>query len=115
MRRFGLLLIAVAALGGCSFSLDNPADLYAAPGKYEYLKCPEIISRTQSALSREKQLVGLMEKASQDTAGPVVNAFVYQDDLNTVRADILNLHKAADEKHCNTQATALPEQTQPAR
>jgi hypothetical protein len=111
MRRISLLLAALSVFGGCSFSLDSAGDMFSAPGKYDYLKCPDITSRTQSALAREKELVGLMQRANQDTAGPVVNAFVYQDELNAVRADILMLHKTADDKRCNTQATTVPEQS----
>jgi hypothetical protein len=41
-----------------------------------------------------------MSRARESGGGPVVNALVYQDELNTVRAELQALHKTADDKRC---------------
>ena len=41
-----------------------------------------------------------MIRASEGAGGQVVNAIVYQDELNTVRAELTALRKTADEKRC---------------
>jgi hypothetical protein len=52
--------------------------------------------------NREKELVGLMERANQGTAGPVVNAMVYSADLRQVRADLEEVHATMREKGCDS-------------
>ena len=78
---------------------------YAAPGKYDFLDCKSITERTKIASARERQLNELMTRASEATGGFVVNAVVYQDDLNTARANLRELRKAAEAKHCTIEAS----------
>ena len=97
---FATILVFLAS-GGCSIALDEASGVYAAqPGKYDFLDCPGIQQRTQAAAAKETELAGLMDRANQGTAGPVVNALVYRDQMNMVRADRQALQKAADEKRC---------------
>ena len=78
---------------------------YAAPGKYDFLDCPSITERIKIASARERQLNELMTRASEASGGFVVNAIAYQDDLNTARANLRELRKAADAKHCTIEAS----------
>jgi hypothetical protein len=115
-----LLLVAVLAppLCGCAANLDLGI-LYAAPGKYDYLRCEDLPARLAGALGREKQLVDLMNRANQDVAGPVVNVVTYSADLAQVRADIKILRQAAVDKKCGNieppepKAEAKPPETKP--
>lgn len=92
-------LVLILALGGCSTSLDLTT-LYAQPGKYDYLRCEDIIPRLAGTVGREKELVDLSNKANQDTAGPVVSTAAYAADLAQVRADARQLREAAKQKNC---------------
>ena len=83
---------------GCSFSLDD--SIYAAPGKFDFLDCASIAERAKKASAREAELTQLMTRASEGAGGQVVNAIVYQDELNTVRAELTALRKTADDKRC---------------
>ncbi|HEY2134337.1 MAG TPA: hypothetical protein VGH49_00520 [Xanthobacteraceae bacterium] len=99
------------ALAGCG-SIENvhTGSFFVEPGKYQFLKCPELAQRSLTGSQREKELVSLMERANQDAAGPVVNAMVYSADLHQIRADLEELQNTAREKGCdnlvpNTKAT----------
>jgi hypothetical protein len=104
VKQCGLLLLA-GTLAACAATLDDVGGLYVAPGKFDLLKCPDLAKRSIAASNREKQLISLMDRANQDAAGPVVNALVYSNDLNTVRAELALLRKTTAEKHCDNLAT----------
>jgi len=106
--RLAFAAVCLAVLtSGCSIALDD--SIYAAPGKFDFLDCPTIAERAKRASARETELAGLMTRASEGAGGPVVNALVYQDELNTVRAELQALRKTADEKRC---APVIAPQTQ---
>ena len=94
IRSVKVAAICVALLvSACAESdLFSP---YAAPGKYDFLDCPSIADRIKSTTNREQQLIELMSRAKESTTGPIVNAMAYQDDLNTARANLRELRKAA--------------------
>ena len=89
------------ALAGCSSTSEHTSSLWAQPGKYDFLKCPDLAQRSVAASNREKELVSLMERADQDTVGPLVNAMVYSADLKQTRADLELLRQTAREKQCD--------------
>jgi len=97
--RFAIAAVCLALLaGGCSIALDD--SIYAGPGKFDFLDCQSITNRAKAASARETQLTELMSRSRESGGGPVVNALVYQDELNTVRAELQALHKTADDKRC---------------
>jgi hypothetical protein len=96
----------VASLAAaCSTTFEDSGSLYVSPGKYDFLKCPDLAKRSMEASAREKELTSLMDRANQDTAGPLVNALIYSTDLNTVRAELALLRKTAAEKNCDNLVT----------
>ena len=97
--RLAFAAVCLAVLtSGCSITLDD--SIYAAPGKFDFLDCPSIAERAKKASAREAELTQLMTRAAEGAGGPVVNAIVYQDELNTVRAELAALRKTGDDKHC---------------
>jgi len=115
VKQCGAILLA-GTLAACAGTLDDAGGLYVAPGKFDLLKCPDLAKRSIAASSREKQLISLMDRANQDGAGPVVNALVYSNDLNTVRAELALLRKTTADKHCDnlvTQADQAKAASQP--
>jgi len=113
VRICGVVLLA-GTIGACSATLEDAGGIYVSPGKYEFLKCPDLAQRSMAASAREKELTSLMERANQDTAGPLVNAMVYSTDLSTVRAELALLRKTAAEKNCDNLVTAVQEPVPPA-
>jgi hypothetical protein len=95
---------AALALAGCSSGLENihTGSFFVQPGKYQFLKCPDLAQRSLAGSNREKELVGLMERANQGAAGPVVNAMVYSADLQQVSADLQELQATMREKSCDS-------------
>ena len=105
MRKLVLVGVGCAALalGGCaSATVDKvyTGGFWVQPGKYEFLKCPDL-GRTSVTLSaREQELMSLMARADQDPAGPFINLMVYRSDLEQVRADLAEVQKTEREKNC---------------
>jgi hypothetical protein len=96
----GLLLVASVATG-CA--LDQFGSLYASPGKYDTLKCPDLNSFSTNLSVREKELTSLIDRANQETGGPIVSALTYQTDLDSVRANLAMVKKAAADKNCDQE------------
>ena len=99
---------AALALAGCSsgFESVHTGSFFVQPGKYQFLKCPDLAQRSVAGSNREKELVGLMERANQDAAGPVVNTMVYSADLHQVRADLEELQATIRDKGCDSLVPA---------
>jgi len=93
-------LLAIAALGGCSTVSSVIGDPNIAPGKFAFLHCEDIGKRLATALTREQELLALMDRARTDTGGTAVNWFVYGPDLDGVEAELRALRQAAGEKRC---------------
>ena len=111
VRGLAMVLIAgiVSACTGTATLDPDALSIYAAPGKYDFLDCNTIAARLAGASARETQLRELMSRANEAAGGSIVNAMVYQDDFNTVRADVRALRKAADDKKCSIEpAPAKP-------
>jgi hypothetical protein len=105
-RRFAVICAAVLMSGCAQSDLFSP---YAAPGKYDFLDCPSIATQLRGQTVREQQLRELMSRAQESSGGAIVNAVVYQDDFNTVRANLRELRKAAEAKHCPADAVPAPQ------
>ena len=98
---FAALGCAALALGACSTTGVNTGGFWVQPGKYDFLKCPDLVRLTISSSAREKELVSLMERADQEAAGTLVNLMVYRTDLEQVRADLALLQDTARRKGCD--------------
>lgn len=112
-----LVAILMPPLLGCAQNLDLGI-LYAAPGKYDYLRCEDLPGRLANALKREKELSDLMIRANQEASGAVVSVVAYSADLAQVRADIKILRQAAVDKKCGNiepAAEVPPAQPVPGR
>src|SRR5262249_400438 len=77
----GLIAFGIAGLllSSCAEGLLSP---YETPGKYDLLDCAGIVSRLNAATVKEKELTQLMSRANESATGPIVNTFVYGDELN---------------------------------
>jgi len=112
MRRGSGALAALlcVALGGCAGGIGSvyTPGFWVQPGKYEFLKCPELGRRSIETSDRERRLVSLMERANQDVAGPLINVGVYQVQLEQTRADLEELQRTSHEKGCQSIAPIPP-------
>jgi hypothetical protein len=109
MRQFVLagMGCAALALGACStsgggFESVHTGSFWAQPGKYDFLKCPDLAKRLTADADQEKKLLDLMARADQEAVGPLINFTVYQADLSQVRADMALVQQTAREKACGS-------------
>jgi hypothetical protein len=95
-------LVLAAALAGCA-ALDDKigtGNFYIQPGKFQFLKCPDLAQRYVAASAREKEIMALMDRAGQDMAGTLIGATTYGIDLKQVRAESELLQRTMREKGC---------------
>jgi hypothetical protein len=107
--KLGTAALWAASLGGCATSLNVVGDPFVAPAKFQFLRCEDIAKRLVGTQAREKELRGLMDRASTDTGGSAVNMLVYQPDYQTVQSELRQLREAAVEKQCPDEARKADE------
>jgi hypothetical protein len=97
-------LLLCVALGGCAGGVQNvyTSDFWVEPGKYEFLKCPDLARQSVGLSETEKKLMSLMERANQEVAGPIINVAVYQAQLDQTRASLELVQRTAREKGCDS-------------
>jgi hypothetical protein len=98
-RREILLSLFVFALAGCGASVD-PGSLLIDPGRYSAYRCNDLAARWKVLVAREKELNGLMAKASEGGGGAVIGSLAYRTDYDSVLSDEKLLQRAAAEKDC---------------
>src|ERR1700681_2622002 len=93
--RLGGAMLLAAALGGCAGVMETVGDPYVAPGKFRFLRCPDIAARQDTAEARQTELLALMERSG--VGGGAFNTFVYGPDLNNVEAELRALQQSREE------------------
>jgi hypothetical protein len=111
--RLGAAMLLAAALGGCAGVMETVGDPYVAPGKFHFLKCPDLATRLDAAEARHKELLALMERSGNGVGGGAVNMLVYQPDVNNIEAELRALQQAAAEKNCPANVTKAPAKPEP--
>jgi hypothetical protein len=106
--RLGGAVLLAAMLGGCAGLTATVGDPYIAPGKFDFLRCPDLATRLQNAEARHKELLALMERSSAGVGGGAVNMFVYRPDMDGVEAELKALKATAAEKNCSDTAMQPP-------
>ena len=81
-------------------SLDT-GNFYIQPGKFQFLKCPDLTQRFVAASAREKEIVALMERAGNDAVGTLIGTTTYAVDLKQTRAESQLLQQTMQEKGCS--------------
>jgi hypothetical protein len=111
--RLGAALLLAATLGGCAGVMETMGDPYIAPGKFRFLRCPDLATRLEAAEARHKELLALMDRSGSGVGGGAVNMLVYQPDVNNVEAELRALNAAAAEKNCQANVTKAPGKPEP--
>src|SRR5580704_9156720 len=99
-RVFGALLIgagAGVALASCGLT-DGPGTFIVDPGRYAASHCKELVTQWKQLRTREQELRGLMDKASEGSGGAVIGALAYRTDYETVISEEKLLQRTAAEK-----------------
>ena len=98
-----IAVLLCAALGGCAGGMQSiyTNDFWVQPGKYDFLKCPDLATQSVGLSQNEQRLMSLMERAKQDAAGSIINVAVYQAQLDQTRASLEAVQRTAREKGCD--------------
>ena len=106
--RLGGVVLLAAALGGCAGLTATVGDPYVAPGKFSFLRCPDLATRLETAEARQRELQALMDRSGSGVSAGTVNMFVYRPDLDGVEAELKALRATAAEKNCTENAVKPP-------
>jgi hypothetical protein len=98
--RFAVLLCVF--LAGCSSLGDNPATLFADPGKYQYSSCEQLAGERKTLSTREQELKLLMGRAEQNAGGALINVLAYKTDYVAASEELKVLEITAHNKHCDS-------------
>jgi hypothetical protein len=112
------LLAGAILLAGCAADSPVLEQLMVVPGYYDTLECPELVAKFRSSTERVRQLILLMEKSGEDSAGALVNALAYDTEYAKARSTQKHAEEAAVRKRCDLNAepgkqAAGPEQSPP--
>ncbi len=100
------LLAAASWLGGCAADSSMLDQLMVVPGYYDTLGCPELVAKLRSSTERVRELILLMEKSGEDSAGAIVNAVAYNTEYAKARSNQKHAEEAAVRKRCDLNAEA---------
>lgn len=95
---------AALAVAGCASVSDMESYVFVLSDRYIYSSCQEIAGARTGMLNREKELIGLIEKADSGLGGFIVSTTTYRSELEQVRAHLKALAKAGREKGCDAPA-----------
>jgi hypothetical protein len=102
--RIALLLVAMTSLTvtACTSALENPATMFADPGKYEFHNCEQLAEQRRVGKVREQELKQLMNRAEQSTGGAFVNVIAYKGDYVAITEELRVIEGTMRVKKCST-------------
>src|SRR5262245_39457004 len=111
----GLAFAAGAALlSGCANMSDGMTSAFADPSKYNLYDCKQLETERKALAARLAELQGLMSKAQDGFAGPVVAEVAYRNEYISVRGQAKNAEEAWVLNKCReTPAKAAAPTTPP--
>jgi len=105
------LLGAVAlVLAGCGLG-NGPGSFLVDPGRYEAYHCNDLVTRWKQLADREKELRGLMDRASQTGTGAVIGTITYRSDYESMLTEQKLVQREAAEKKCELTTTFQSDQS----
>src|SRR5689334_4029090 len=85
---FGLFgLFTSAALSGCA-SDDSAGRFLVQPDKYVLYNCRDLAAASQATATRQRELEGLMAKASTDSGGKIVSNLAYRPEYTQLHGEM---------------------------
>ena len=93
----------------CTLS-DGYGTLVVDPARYAAYHCKDLLAQRNGLVSREQELRGLMEKASEGPGGGAIAAMAYRTDYETVLSDEKLLQRTLAEKKCELTPTYQSDQ-----
>ena len=88
------LLACGTLLSGCADMSDGMTSAFADPSKYNLYDCKQLETERKNLSAKMAELQGLMSKAQDGFAGPVVAEAVYRNDYIAIRGQKKNADEA---------------------
>ena len=111
------VLACVALLSGCADMSDGMTSAFADPAKYNLYDCKQLEAERKTLATKMAELQGLMGKAQDGFAGPVVAEVAYRNEYIALRGQKKNadeawaINKCHDSPPAKTAATPAPAPT----
>jgi hypothetical protein len=96
-----VLLVPGALLSGCADMSDGMTSAFADPSKYNLYNCKQLEAERKSLATRMAEFQGLMNKAQDGFAGPVVAEVAYRNDYIALRGQKKNADEAWAANNCH--------------
>lgn len=93
--------LALLALAGCSSTADQTSSAFVDPARYALYDCNQLATEYRTVVERENELRGLMDKARQGVAGPLMAEVGYSADYLTTHGRRQGIEEAARRDNCN--------------
>ena len=112
-----VLLMLGAMLSGCADMSDGMTSAFADPAKYNLYDCKQLETERKALATKMAELQGLMGKAQDGFAGPVVAQVAYSNEYVALRGQKKNadeawaINKCQDSPPAKTAATPAPAPT----
>ena len=91
----GAILLTLGGLvAGCAGMSDGMTSAFADPSKYNLYDCKQLEAERKMLATKMAELQGLMNKAQDGAAGPVVAEIAYRNDYIAFRGQAKNAEEA---------------------
>ena len=88
------LFASATLLSGCAGMSDGMSSAFADPAKYQLYDCKQLETERKNLSIRLAELQGLMNKAQDGVAGPVVAEVAYRNEYLATRGQAKNAEEA---------------------
>src|SRR5579863_1334868 len=88
------LFASATLLSGCASMGEGMTSAFADPAKYQLYDCKQLETERKTLSTRQAELQGLMSKAQDGFAGPVVAEVAYRNEYLAVRGQAKNAEEA---------------------
>ena len=88
------LFASATLLSGCASMGEGMTSAFADPAKYQLYDCKQLEAERKMLSARQAELQGLMSKAQDGFAGPVVAEVAYRNEYLAVRGQAKNAEEA---------------------
>jgi hypothetical protein len=102
--------LGALALAGCGAG-DKVGSILIDPGHYSSYHCDQFAGRAKELTARKKELLALMNKASEGPGGAVIGSMAYRSDYESVVAEEKLLQQTAAGKNCADAPAYQSDQT----
>ena len=95
------LFTSAMLLSGCADMSDGMSSAFADPAKYQLYNCKQLEGERKRLSARMTELQGLMNKAQDGFAGPVVAEVAYRNEYLSTRGQAKNAEEAWVASKCH--------------